>query len=52
MAVSVEYKRVEMNSVENIALVERLVASGWKIVRSNIFAVMLEKRIVCVGCGN
>jgi len=48
----VEYKRVEMDSVENIALVERLVERGWRIVRSNIFAVMLEKRTICVGCGN
>lgn len=48
----VKYKRVEMDSVENIALVERLVERGWKIVRSNIFAVMLEKRITCVGCGD
>ena len=49
--VKVEYKRVEMNSVENVALVERMVERGWKIVRSNIFAVMLERRIVCAGCG-
>lgn len=39
-----EYKRVELDTVANIALAERLVAQGWQIIRSSIFAVLLEKK--------
>lgn len=39
-----EYKRIEQNSVANIALTEKLVEQGWKIINSNIFAVTLEKK--------
>jgi len=37
------YKRVEMNSVANIELAEKLVAAGWRIVQSNLFAILLRK---------
>jgi len=39
-----QFKRIEMNSVANLELAEKLVATGWKIVRSNIFAILLRKR--------
>lgn len=40
-----EYKRVALDSVANIELAEKMVESGWKVIRSSIFAVLLEKRV-------
>lgn len=38
-----KYKRIELNSVENLKQAERLLANGWKIIQSSIFAVLLRK---------
>lgn len=48
---TIETKRIELNSVENIALAERMVERGWRIVRSTLFAVYLERRTEKGCCG-
>jgi len=39
-----EYKRIALDSVANIELAEKMVGNGWKVIRSSIFDVLLEKR--------
>jgi hypothetical protein len=39
-----EYKRIVLDSVANIELAEKMVGDGWKVIRSSIFDVLLEKR--------
>lgn len=38
-----QYKRVEIRTVKDIEKAARLKANGWRIVSSNIFAIMFEK---------
>ncbi len=38
-----KYRRVELNSLANYKLAERLLANGWEIISSNMFAIMFRK---------
>ncbi len=40
-----EYKTLPETTVEELERIERLVARGWKIVKSRMFSVVLEKQI-------
>lgn len=39
-----QYKTVDTSTLKGLQQAERLVASGWRVVRSGLFLVWLEKR--------